>query len=292
MFKRTYLKKPEWLKIKIPSGDAFKDVYELLEKYHLFTVCQEARCPNIHECWSKKCATIMILGRVCTRACRFCAVTSGNPKGMIDPEEPKNVAEVVEKMKLTYVVITSVDRDDLDDFGSGHYAETIKQMKTKNPDTKVEALIPDFSAEVIYLKKIIDARPYVIGHNIETVARLTPYIRDRRCGYKKSLGVLKTIKEIDGRIYTKSGLMVGLGEETDEIIETLQDLKDANVNIVTIGQYLQPTKKHHYVQKYYTPEEFNEFKNIGEGIGIQYVISGPLVRSSYHAAEIDSLYLA
>ncbi|UCG92315.1 MAG: lipoyl synthase [candidate division WOR-3 bacterium] len=286
MFKRTHLNKPEWLKIKIPSGDAFKDVYELLKKYRLSTVCQEARCPNIHECWNRKSATIMILGNVCTRACRFCAVESGNPKGVVDPEEPKRVAEVVKKIGLKYIVITSVDRDDLDDFGSGHYAETIRQIKAKNPDTKIEILVPDFSAHVDYIKKIVDAQPYVIGHNIETVERLTAYIRDRRCGYKKSLDVLKSIKEIDGTIYTKSGFMVGLGEEKDEINETLKDLKDANVDIVTIGQYLQPTKKHHYVQRYYSPEEFSEFKKIGEGIGIQNIISGPLVRSSYHAAEV------
>ena len=286
MFRRTYLKKPEWIKIKIPSGDVYKNVFELLKKYNLSTVCQEARCPNINECWNKKSATIMILGKVCTRACRFCAVESGNPKGLVDNEEPKNVAEVVKKMGLKYVVITSVDRDDLTDFGSGHYVKTIEFIKEKNFDTKVEALIPDFSCEDNYLEKVVDAQPFVIGHNIETVKRLTPYIRDQRCSYEKSLDVLRKIKKIDNGMYTKSGFMIGLGEEREEIIETLKDLKKTNVDIVTIGQYLQPTRRHHFVQKYYTPKEFNELKTVGEGIGIKYMISGPLVRSSYHAAEI------
>jgi lipoic acid synthetase len=286
MFKRDYLKKPDWLKIKIPSGDEFKEVYGLLKKYNLSTVCQEARCPNMHECWSKKSATVMILGKMCTRACRFCAVETGNPHGQIDPEEPEHVAEVIKILGLKYVVITSVDRDDLEDFGSSHYAQTIKSIKEKNPNTKVEALIPDFSLQEKYLKQVVRAQPFVIGHNVETVKKLTPYIRDRRCGYEKSLNVLRIIKKISSNIYTKSGFMIGLGEEKDEIVETLRDLKNVQVDVVTIGQYLQPTKKHHVVQKYYTPEEFDEFKKIGEDIGIQHILSGPLVRSSYHASEV------
>lgn len=286
MFRRDYLKKPDWLKIKIPSGNEYKEVFELLKKYNLSTVCQEARCPNIGECWSKKSATIMILGKVCTRACRFCAVETGNPKGRTDSEEPKNVAKVVKILELKYVVITSVDRDDLKDFGSSHYAHTIKFIKEKNPDTKIEALIPDFSVEENYLKKVVDAHPFVIGHNVEVVKRLTSYIRDHRCSYEKSLNVLSKIKKTNNRIYIKSGFMLGLGEKKEEIVQTLKDLKDVNVDVVTIGQYLQPTKKHHFVQKYYTPEEFDEFKKIGEDIGIKYVISGPLVRSSYNAAEV------
>lgn len=286
MFKRDYLKKPDWLKIKIPSGSKFKEVYDLLKKYNLSTVCQEARCPNMYECWSKKSATIMILGKVCTRTCRFCAVETGNPQGQIDSEEPEHVAEVIKILGLKYVVITSVDRDDLEDFGSSHYAQTIKSIKEKNPGTKVEALIPDFSAEEKYLKKVVDAQPFVIGHNVETVKELTPYIRDRRCGYEKSLGVLRIIKKINSNIYTKSGFMIGLGEEKEEIVETLKDLKNVEIDVVTIGQYLQPTKKHHFVQKYYTPEEFDEFKKIGKDIGIQHILSGPLVRSSYRASEV------
>uniref|UniRef100_A0A7C6AH06 Lipoyl synthase n=1 Tax=candidate division WOR-3 bacterium TaxID=2052148 RepID=A0A7C6AH06_UNCW3 len=279
-------KKPDWLKIKLPSGNEFKDVFETLKSYNLSTVCQEARCPNIAECWAKKSATIMILGKICTRACRFCAVTTGNPKGYLELDEPKNVAEVIKKFGLKYVVITSVDRDDLEDLGSTHYARTVQAIKQKNPDIKIEVLIPDFNCKEEFLKKIIDARPFVIGHNLETVQRLTPYIRDRRCGYEKSLNVLRLIKEFEPKILTKSGFMLGLGEKEKEIIETLKDLKEAQVDIVTIGQYLQPTRRHISVKRYYTPDEFNKFKKIGEEMGIKYVISGPLVRSSYHASEI------
>jgi len=279
-------KKPDWLKIKLPSGNEFKDVFETLKSYNLSTVCQEARCPNIAECWAKKSATIMILGKICTRACRFCAVTTGNPKGYLELDEPKNVAEVIKKFGLKYVVITSVDRDDLEDLGSTHYARTVQAIKQKNPDIKIEVLIPDFNCKEEFLKKIIDARPFVIGHNLETVQRLTPYIRDRRCGYEKSLNVLRLIKEFEPKILTKSGFMLGLGEKEKEIIETLKDLKDAQVDIVTIGQYLQPTRRHISVKRYYTPDEFNKFKKIGEELGIRYIISGPLVRSSYHASEI------
>ncbi len=280
------LKKPDWLKVKLPSGNEFKEVFETLKKYNLSTVCQEARCPNIGECWAKKSATIMILGKICTRACRFCAVTTGNPKGYLDPAEPENVAEVIKKFGLRYVVITSVDRDDLKDLGSGHYARTIEATKEKNPETKVEVLIPDFNCKAELLKKIIDAKPFIIGHNLETVKRLTPYVRDRRCSYEGSLNVLKIVKDLNSKAITKSGFMLGLGEEENEIIETLRDLKNAQVDIVTIGQYLQPTRRHIAVKKYYTPAEFSKFKKIGEEIGIKYMISGPLVRSSYHASEI------
>lgn len=282
------MKKPEWLKVKIPSGHDFRGVFDLLKKYHLSTVCEEARCPNMHECWNKKCATIMILGKICTRACRFCSVKTGDPGGKFDPEEPRHVAAAIEKLGLKYVVITSVDRDDLEDYGSGHYAATISAIKKENPETKVEVLIPDFSSKE-YLKKVTDANPFVIGHNVETVERLTKYIRDRRCSYEKSLEVLRLIKKLDNSIYTKSGLMLGLGEEKQEIIQTLKDLNATGVDIVTIGQYLQPTKKHHFVQKYYTPKEFDEFRDLGEDIGINHVLSGPLVRSSYHADKIALL---
>ena len=287
MFRRDYLRKPDWLKIKIPSGNEFSEVSRLLKKYNLSTVCQEARCPNVHECWNKKSATIMILGRVCTRACRFCAVATGNPNGFVEPAEPRNVAEVVSILGLRYVVITSVDRDDLADFGSSHYAKTIQLVKQKNPRTKVEALIPDFSGEESCIAKIVDVSPNVVGHNVETVKRLTPFIRDRRCGYEKSLEVLKKIKSLSRDINTKSGFMVGLGEEEKEIRQTLEDLKGTQIDIVTIGQYLQPTKKHHFVQKYYTPEEFAQLRKIGEDMGIKHVLSGPLVRSSYHASELS-----
>ena len=258
MFRRDYLKKPEWLKVKIPSGHDFRGVFDLLKKYNLATVCEEAHCPNMHECWNKKSATIMILGKVCTRACRFCSVETGNPKGKLDAQEPFNVAEVIKKLGLKYVVITSVDRDDLDDFGSQHYATTIFEIQKQNPKTRVEALIPDFAGQRVHLRKVIDAHPFVIGHNIETVKRLTRYIRDRRCSYERSLEVLEQVKGLSSSIYTKSGLMVGLGEARQDIIQALADLKTKGVDIVTIGQYLQPTKRHHFVQKYYTPEEFAE----------------------------------
>ncbi len=285
--KKGLLKKPHWLKVKIPSGEEFKQICGLLKSYNLATVCQEARCPNMGECWSKKSATIMILGKICTRACRFCAVTTGNPKGEIDNNEPENVAEVVQQLGLIYVVITSVDRDDLEDLGSEHYARTIRTIRQKNPHTRIEVLIPDFNCNERFLEKIINSKPYVLGHNLETVRRLTPYVRDRRCGYEKSLQVLNTAKKIDSKILTKSGFMLGLGETEKEIHETLLDLKATGVDIVTIGQYLQPTKRHIPVQKYYTPEEFERFKRIGEEMGIKFVLSGPLVRSSYHAGEIE-----
>jgi lipoic acid synthetase len=286
MFRRDYLKKPDWLKVKIPSGDEYKSIYRTLEEHNLSTVCQEARCPNISECWKEKSATIMILGKVCTRACRFCAVSTGNPKGSFDPKEPLHVADVVGSLGLKYVVITSVDRDDLEDFGSNHYAETIRMINKENPGIRVEALIPDFGGNEKFLRRVVDAQPYVVGHNIETVRRLTPHIRDRRCSYEGSLSVLKKCGELSGRVITKSGFMVGLGEKTEEISETLEDLKHAGVRIVTIGQYLQPTRKHLPVQRYYTPDEFKEFVRIGRESGIEHVISGPLVRSSYHAGEI------
>ncbi|OPX18354.1 lipoyl synthase [candidate division WOR-3 bacterium 4484_100] len=283
---KRYLKKPEWLKIKVPSGDGFKEVFKILKSHHLSTVCKEARCPNINDCWNRRQATIMILGKVCTRACRFCAVKTGNPGGVLNPEEPENVAEAVKELKLRYVVLTSVDRDDLPDHGSGHYARTIKSIKNKNPGVLIEALIPDFSGNKSFIKKVVDTKPKVIGHNLETVKKLTPLIRDRRFSYEKSLNVLRTVKELDRKIYTKSGIMLGLGEEKDQVIQTLQDLRDAQVDIVTLGQYLQPTRRHHPVQKYYTPQEFEFFKKFAEDMGIRYVISGPLVRSSYHAEEI------
>lgn len=270
----------------MPSGSEFSEIIHLLKTYGLSTVCQEARCPNMHECWAKKSATIMILGKTCTRACRFCAVKKGNPRGRVDPGEPEHVAMVINELGLRYVVITSVDRDDLEDCGSGHYAQTLIMIREKNRQVKVEALIPDFQGNREFLKQVIDALPYVIGHNVETVERLTSAIRDRRCGYEQSLQVLENAKALNRKLYTKSGFMVGLGETREEIVKTLKDLRDVHVDIVTIGQYLQPTKKHHYVQRYYTPAEFLEFKRIGEEVGIPRVISGPLVRSSYHAADV------
>ncbi|UCF70343.1 MAG: lipoyl synthase [candidate division WOR-3 bacterium] len=286
MFKRSHLRKPDWLKVSIPSGDEYKTIYRILQEKNLSTVCQEARCPNISECWKQKSATVMILGKVCTRACRFCAVKTGDPEGILDPKEPDHVADVIRSLGLKYVVITSVDRDDLEDYGSQHYAETIRRITEKNPKVKVEALVPDFGGSEEFLRVVLNARPFVVGHNIETVRTLTPYIRDRRCSYEGSLALLRKCTELDRGIITKSSLMVGLGETIDEISDTLMDLRNVGVRIVTIGQYLQPTRKHLPVQRFYTPDEFDEFNKIGRGLGIEHVISGPLVRSSYHAAGI------
>jgi lipoic acid synthetase len=285
MLKRDPLKKPPWLKVRIPAGGNYRGVRDLLQKYNLSTVCQEARCPNIAECWNRKSATIMILGKVCTRACRFCAVATGDPGGKIDVHEPANAAEAIKKFGLRYVVITSVDRDDLPDQGSGQYAAVVTEIKKLAPEIKIEVLIPDFSGRAESLRKIVEAGPDVIGHNVETVDRLTPRIRDRRCGYQKSLAVLALIKDLNPARTTKSGFMVGLGETDAEIVRALADLKDRRVDIVTIGQYLQPTKKHVPVQKYYTPDEFDGFKKTGKGMGIKFMVSGPLVRSSYRAGE-------
>lgn len=286
MLKRDHLKKPPWLKVRIPSGENYRGVRDLLKKYNLSTVCREARCPNIAECWNRKSATIMILGKVCTRACRFCAVATGDPGGKIDAREPANAAEAVKKFGLRYVVITSVDRDDLPDQGSGQYSAAVAEIKKRNPETKIEVLIPDFSGRAESLRMIVEAGPDVIGHNVETVDRLTPRIRDRRCGYQKSLAVLAVIKDLDPARTTKSGFMVGLGETDAEIVRTLADLKDRRVDIVTIGQYLQPTKRHVPAQRYYTPVEFEGFKKTGIGMGIKFMVSGPLVRSSYRAGEV------
>jgi len=288
MFRKDYLKKPDWLKIKIPSGDEYKSIYRILERHKLSTICQEARCPNIGECWNKKSATIMIMGKVCTRACRFCAVATGNQGDELDSDEPEHVAQVIAALGLKYVVITSVDRDDVIDLGSKHYAETISHVKQTSPATKVEALIPDFNGAADCLARIVDAQPYVIGHNVETVRRLTPYIRDRRCGYERSLEVLAKCKALDSNIFTKSGFMVGLGETEDEIFLTLKDLKKVEVDIVTIGQYLQPTKKHLPVKDYVKPEQFANFRKYGLDLGFKAVFSGPLVRSSYRAELIDA----
>jgi lipoic acid synthetase len=285
MFGRDHIKKPAWIKHRIPSGPEYKKTLELLRRFGLATVCEEARCPNIGECWQHSSATIMVLGNVCTRACRFCAVKTGDPGGYIDENEPQKVARVVKELGLRYVVITSVDRDDLQDAGSGHYARCVSSIKRAS-GAGIEVLIPDFSAREELLNMIVNEKPAVIGHNIETVERLSPFIRDRRCGYKRSLAVLRTIKRLDHACVTKSSIMVGLSERPDEIAAALDDLAAAAVDIVTIGQYLQPTRKHMNVQKYYSLKEFDELKALGEQAGIKYILSGPMVRSSYHASEI------
>ncbi len=277
-------RKPEWIKTKLPGFGHFKEVRVLLKELHLHTVCESALCPNLGECWGEKSATIMIMGDICTRNCRFCSVKKGKPLSL-DPEEPSNVALAIKELGLEYAVITSVDRDDLPDFGAEHYAETVKKIKEINPDTKVEVLIPDFNLNFDSLKKIVESKSDVIAHNVETVKRLTPFVRDKRAGYEKSLSVLKIIKEMSSEMITKSGIMIGLGETENEIIDTMKDIKDAGCEIITIGQYLRPTRKNLPVEKYYTPEEFKKFEKIGYEMGFKFVASQSLVRSSYKAKE-------
>lgn len=276
-------RKPEWLKVKLPGNGDFSEVKSILKHYRLHTVCEEARCPNLGECWGSGTATIMILGNLCTRSCKFCATKTGNSYGYLEEDEPIRVAMAVKEMDLDYVVLTSVNRDDLKDGGAEHFARTIREIRKFAPDALIEILIPDYVGEA--LKVVVEARPDVLGHNIETVRRLTPFIRDRRFSYGKSLRVLKEAKEFCPQIYTKSGIMVGLGETKEEIIEAMQDLRDINVDFFTLGQYLRPTPKHYPVKRFVPPEEFKEYEQIGLNMGFIYVASGPLVRSSYKAAE-------
>jgi len=283
--KENYQRKPEWLKVKLPQGDDFKDIRDNLHQKGLATVCEEAKCPNISECWSSRTATVMILGDTCTRACKFCHVKTGNPKGFINPEEIQNTSDMVKIMSLRYVVITSVDRDDLPDHGAGHFAAVIKKVHQDHPETKVEVLIPDFAGIDEHMHTLAEANPYVIAQNLETVKRLTHPVRDPRAGYEKTLDCLKFYKKNYPHIQTKTSLMVGLGETWAEIQETLEDIRKSEVDIVTFGQYLQPSKRHLNVEKFYTPEEFNELKRMALKLGFKFVASGPLVRSSYKAGD-------
>jgi lipoyl synthase len=278
------IKKPVWLRVRPPAGENYTNVKQSLRLLNLHTVCEEARCPNISECWGTGTATIMIMGDICTRGCRFCAVNSGKPF-LLDAGEPERVAKAIKEWGLRYVVITSVCRDDLEDGGAEHIAKTIKAIKLLCPTTIVESLIPDFRGDESSIKEIIKSEPKVISHNIETVQRLTPKVRDARTSYEQSLLVLKKIKDINSMIYTKSSIMLGLGEAEDEVIQTIKDLKSVGVSILTIGQYLQPTPKHLPVIEFITPEKFNWFREIAEQIGFVYVASGPLIRSSYRAGE-------
>lgn len=278
-------RKPEWLKVKLPQGDDFKDIRYNLHQKGLATVCEEAKCPNISECWSARTATVMILGDTCTRACKFCHVKTGNPKGFINHEEVANTSKMVGIMSLRYVVITSVDRDDVPDHGAGHFAAVVRRIHEDHPETKVEVLIPDFGVAEERMHTLARSNPFVIAQNIETVKRLTHPVRDPRAGYEKTLECLKFYKTHYPHIQTKTSLMVGLGETWKEIQETLEDIKAARVDIVTFGQYLQPSKRHLNVEKFYTPEEFEELKRMALKMGFKFVASGPLVRSSYKAAD-------
>lgn len=251
----------------------------------LHTVCEGARCPNVHECWGSGTATVMLLGEVCTRNCRFCAVAKGRPEPP-DPEEPEKVAQAVAAWGLDYVVLTSVSRDDLPDGGAAHFAKTVEALKRRKPGVLVELLIPDFQGKMESLKRVVEAGPDVVGHNLETVERLTPLVRDRRAGYRRSLEVLAEIKRLEPSIYTKSSIMLGLGETEEEVLQTMRDLREAGVDFLTLGQYLQPTLRHLEVQEYITPEKFDSYRQLGEELGFLAVASGPLVRSSYRAGEL------
>jgi lipoic acid synthetase len=278
---------PAWIRVRAPIGETYVHLKGLVRGLALHTVCEEALCPNISECWGAGTATIMILGNTCTRACRFCAVTTGNPRGVVDPGEPERVADAIVALKLNYVVITSVDRDDLPDGGAGIFAETVQQTRVKSPQTVVEVLTPDFRGARASVQKVVEARPDVFGQNIETVRRLTRVVRDRRAGYEQTLNVLQMVKDIDPTRKTKSSLLVGMGETPDEVSDTLRDLRAANVDLLAIGQYLQPThsKRHIPLVEYVRPEQFARYKEEGMKLGFRYVASGPLVRSSYKAWE-------
>jgi lipoic acid synthetase len=276
-------RKPNWLKIKISSNAELHSVVAMMRKLKLHTVCEEANCPNLMECFSKKTATFMILGRECTRNCTFCTVSKNRPME-VDTEEPFHVGEAVKKLGLKHVVITSVTRDDLPDGGAGHFARVIEAVKEASSITAIEVLIPDFQGDKDDLYQVVKVRPKVINHNIETIRRLYPNVRPM-ANYDRSLELLRRVKEMDENIYSKSGLMVGLGETQEEVIALLYDLREVGSDIVTIGQYLAPSKKHHPVIEYITPEIFDIYKKKAEEMGFKYVASAPLVRSSYHAGE-------
>jgi lipoyl synthase len=278
------IKKPAWLRVRAPAGENYTKIKQSLRFLNLHTVCEEARCPNISECWGTGTATIMIMGDICSRGCRFCAVNSGKPV-LLDTGEPERVAKAIKEWGLRYVVITSVCRDDLEDGGAEHIAKSIKAIKLLCPTIIVESLIPDFRGDDGSIIKIVKSEPEVISHNIETVLRLTPKVRDARASYEQSLLVLKKIKDINSLIYTKSSIMLGLGESEEEVIQTIMDLRSVGVGILTIGQYLQPTPKHLPLIEFIAPEKFNWFREIAERMGFVYVASGPLVRSSYKAGE-------
>jgi len=279
--KQTSRRKPDWLKIKLPQSSKYTEVQRNIRKNGLHTICTSGKCPNLGECWDRGTATLMILGDICTRSCKFCAVTTGKPLP-VDENEPLKVARSVKALNLKHCVLTSVDRDDLPDKGAGIWAETVIQIKKLNPQTTIETLIPDFDAVPEFLQKVIDAKPEVISHNLETVKRLTPKIRSR-AKYKRSLEVLKYIA--DSGITAKSGIMVGLGETFDEVTELMDDLRKVNCKVLTIGQYLQPTPKHAEVIEYVHPDIFKEWERIALEKGFTHVESSPLVRSSYHAEK-------
>mgnify|MGYP002885434290 CR=1 FL=1 len=275
--------KPPWLKVRMPGGERYNRIRSRARELKLSTVCEEARCPNIGECWSGGTATFMVMGDTCTRGCRFCAVSTSRAPAALDPNEPTNVAHAIAEMELDYVVITSVDRDDMADGGASHFAACIKAIRSRTPATMVEVLIPDYRGEA--LQAVIDANPDVIAHNIECVESQTSRVRDPRAGYQKSLDVLAELKFRRPGSRTKSSLMVGIGETEPEMIAAMEDLREVDCDFLTIGQYLQPTKKHLRLDEYVTPEQFERYEKLGLAMGFHYVASGPLVRSSYKAGE-------
>lgn len=280
------LPKPKWLRIVNQISPSYNKVKEQVVKHQLSTVCEEAKCPNIAECWSHGTATIMLMGSVCTRACRFCAVDTGNPHGWLDKDEPENTAKTVALMNLDYVVLTSVDRDDLIDGGAKHYADSVRAIKARCPNTKIEALTPDFQGKEKDIATLLDSGLDVFAQNVETVERLTYPVRDKRAGYWQTLNALAFSKNYRPEVLTKTSLMLGLGETDDEVIKTMDELRAKNIDILTLGQYLQPTKHHLPVVRYVTPEKFLEFREIGLEKGFFEVASGPLVRSSYRADRV------
>ena len=292
---KTTLKKPEWLKVRAPGGEKYAHIKKKLGELKLATVCEEARCPNLGECWSGGTATIMLLGEICTRGCRFCAVTSGKPGGVVDHDEPVKVGGLVAESGLEYVVLTSVNRDDLPDGGSTHFAQTIIEIKKRSSEILTEALVPDFQGEMSAIEKLARTGLDVFAHNVETVRSQTARVRDRRASYDQTMKVLWGAKKIgeklyaegvrESKMYTKTSIQLGHGEKEDEVLECLKDLRKNLVDIVTFGQYLQPTKKHLPVMEYVSPQKFKYWEDVSKELGFVYVASGPLVRSSYKAGE-------
>ena len=282
------LVRPRWLKTKIPSGDAYANVRRTIKRHNLHTVCQEASCPNVAECWGTGTATIMIMGDTCSRGCGFCDVNTGRP-GELDVREPGSVAGAIRDLGLQYAVITSVCRDDLPDGGAGHFAETIRHIRHRCPDTIVESLIPDFAGDHTLIDAVADAGPHVVGHNIETVRRLSPQVRDSRAGYSQSLQVLRHTKKRHPEIFTKSSMMLGLGESTSEILEAATDLRESAVDFVALGQYMQPSTRHLPVKEYIHPERFDRLKHMLYDMGFLHVEAGPFVRSSFRASDMSDI---
>ena len=280
------LPKPPWLRVKLQSSPKYQQLVSLVNTQQLSTVCEESKCPNMSECWSHGTATLMLMGSVCTRACKFCSVDTGNPRGWLDDAEPQKVAHTVTTMALEYVVLTSVDRDDLADGGAAHYAACIKAIKAAKPEVKVEALTPDFKGMKSAIDILLESDLDVFAQNLETVERLTHPVRDPRAGYQQTLDVLLYVKQQRPKIYTKSSLMLGLGETKEEVLQAMDDLRAHKVDILTLGQYLQPTKNHFPIARYVSPEEFSELREIGLAKGFYEVAAGPMVRSSYRADRV------